>query len=243
MLCYNKNSLETEVQVQFEKMSPFLKTIENEVQIAALLFLVVVYLLRLRWLFKFRSRKERTFAAGKEREGIAYSLLNVAMPWAMESARKNPFFYAQFIIFHIGVAAAIGATFVIPYWPSLFKINVVVRLFQVFIAAAFFVSLIRLYRRISNPALRLISSLDDYLSLILMILFFAAGVVAVPNRYEIGEWPLILFFGLTAFLLVYVPFSKIGHYLYYPISRFFLGRTLGHRGVFPVHKSPKDKLD
>jgi len=223
-------------------MSPFLKTVENEVQIIALLFLVIVYLFRLRWLFKFKSQKEKTFAAGKEREGIAYSLINVGMPWAMESARKNPFFYAQFVIFHIGVAAAIGATFIIPYWPSLFEINIVIRLFQVLIAAAFFVGLIRLYRRVSTPKMRLISSVDDYVSLILMILYFAAGVLAVPNKYRITEWPLILYFGLTALLLVYVPFSKIGHYLYYPISRFFLGRTLGHRGVFPVRRTPKDKI-
>jgi hypothetical protein len=66
-----------------------------------------------------------------------------------------------------------------------------------------------------------------------MILFFAAGVLAAPNAYEKAEWPLLLFFGLTAFFLVYVPFSKICHYLYYPFTRFYLGRSMGHRGAFP----------
>ncbi len=45
------------------------------------------------------------------------------------------------------------------------------------------------------------------------------------------EWASILYFGLTAFFLVYVPFSKIGHYLYYPFSRVILGLALGHRGA------------
>ena len=72
---------------------------------------------------------------------------------------------------------------------------------------------------------------DDYFSISLMILYFAIAVWAMPNNYERSEWPLILFFALTAFFLVYVPFSKIGHYLYYPFTRYFLGRTMGHRGV------------
>lgn len=222
-------------------MSEFLRFLENEVQVAALLFFVIVYLFRLRWLFKFRSRKERTFPVGKAGRGIAYSLINVAMPWAMESTRKNPGFYIQFVIFHIGVTAAIGASFIIPYWPSLFEIKAVVRLFQAAIAGGLIAGLLRLYRRIARPRIRLISTPDDYVSLILMILFFATAVFAVPNEYPTAEWPLILFFGLTAFLLIYVPFSKIGHYLYYPFSRFFLGRTLGHRGVLPAKKYSKEK--
>jgi len=218
-------------------MSNFLRILESEVQIAALIFMGTVYIFRLIWMFKFKSPKERTLPEGSERAGIAYSLINVAMPWAMESTRKKPGFYAQFVIFHIGVAAAISATFIIPYWPELFKIKAVVWFFQLIIGAAFIVGLMRLYRRITNPSVRLISTLDDYLSLILMILFFAAGFLAVPNKYQKAEWTLVLFFGLTAFFLIYVPFSKICHYLYYPFTRFFLGKTLGHRGVLPAKKN------
>jgi nitrate reductase gamma subunit len=218
-------------------MSNFLRILENEVQIAALSFMGIVYIFRLIWLFKFTSRKEKTFPEGNERAGIAYSMMNVAMPWAMESTRKNLVFYLQFVIFHVGVAAAISATFIIPYAPSLFTVRPVVWLFQLAIGAAFVVGLMRLYRRIANPTVRLISTPDDYLSLILMICFFAAGFLAVPNAYQTAEWPLILFFGLTAFFLVYVPFSKICHYLYYPFTRFFLGRSMGHRGGFPVKRN------
>jgi len=214
-------------------MSDLLRFVENKVQITALAFLAVVYAVRLIWIFRFRSRKERTFAAGSEVGGVGNSLLNVAMPWAMESTRKRPGFYAQFVVFHLGVVAAITATFIIPYAPGVFRIRAVVIIFQVIMALAFFVGLLRLVRRMTNPVLRLISSADDYLSLILMILFFAAGVLAAPNAYEKAEWPLLLFFGLTAFFLVYVPFSKICHYLYYPFTRFYLGRSMGHRGAFP----------
>jgi MFS family permease len=217
-------------------MSYLLYILENEVQLAALAFLAVVYTARLVWLFRFRPARERTYPAGDARAGIAFSMMNVAMPWAMESTRRRPDFYAQFVVFHLGVVAAIGATFIIPYWPELFESIMVVRIFQVILGAAFLVGMWRLYRRIFNPRMRLISSLDDYSSLILMILYFALGLVAVPNDHHQKEWPLILFFGLTAFFLVYVPFSKICHYLYYPFTRYFLGRTLGHRGVLAKKK-------
>ena len=212
-------------------MSKALSSLENEVQVVALLFMAAVYTLRLVWLFRFRSAPERTYAAGSAAAGVAWSMLNVAMPWAMESTRRKPLFYAQFVIFHIGVVLAIGATFIIPYWPELFEITPVVRVFQVALGAAFAVGVMRLYRRLTTPALRLISTVDDYFSLALMILFFLAGVVAMPNRPADGEWPLIAFFALTAFFLVYVPFSKICHYLYYPFTRFYFGRMQGHRGV------------
>jgi nitrate reductase gamma subunit len=212
-------------------MSDFLYILENEVQIIALTFLAIVYVIRVIWLLRFKSQRERTYPAGSERSGILYSMMNIAMPWAMESTRKKPGFYVQFLIFHLGVITAITATFIIPYWPQLFESRIIVVLFQIGVGAAFLVGLLRLYRRITNPSVRLISTADDYFSLILMTIYFAVAVWAIPNTYKTNEWPLILFFSLTAFFLIYVPFSKIGHYLYYPFTRFFIGRTMGHRGV------------
>jgi nitrate reductase gamma subunit len=224
-------------------MSEFLRLLESEVQIAALGFMAVVYSFRLVWIFRFKSRKERTFPAGSEAGGIGYSLMNIAMPWAMESTRKNPAFYAQFVIFHLGVVTAIAATFIIPYAPRFFEIAAVRLSFQLILGAACLVGILRLIRRLTNPVVRLISTADDYISLLLMIVFFGAGVLAVPNNFRRAEWPLILFFALTAFFLIYVPFSKICHYLYYPFSRFFLGRTLGHRGALPPGKKAAELAD
>lgn len=214
-------------------MSEFLKVLENEVQLVALAFMSTVYCLRLLWMFRFKASNDFTQPVGNSQVGIAYSMMNVAMPWAMESVRRNRSFYFQFVIFHIGVVAAISATFIIPYWPQLFEIKWVVWIFQISLAAAFFVGILRLIRRISKPALRLISTPDDYFSLFLMTAFFASGVFAVPNNHAANEWPLIIFFVMTTFFLIYVPFSKISHYLYYPFTRYFLGKVMGHRGVFP----------
>jgi len=218
-------------------MSEFLRLLENDIQLVALSIFGAIYVFRLIWLFRFQSQKERTFSAGNAGKGIAYSMSNVAMPWAMESTRKKPVFYAQFVIFHLGVTAAISATFIIPYGPDIFENKLVVLVFQGILGAAFFIGISRLFRRLRKPQLRLISSLDDYFSLVLMIFYFASAFLAIPNNYQSGEWPLLMFFGLTALFLLYIPFSKICHYLYYPFTRFFIGRTMGHRGVVAKKKN------
>jgi hypothetical protein len=217
-------------------MSHLLRFLENEVQVACLIFMGSVYALRITWLLHFRMPRERTQAEGSPWAGIILSLSSIARPGAMESTRQKPWFYVQFVVFHLGVAAAIAATFIIPYRPSLFRVRPVAVGFQAALAAGVIVGLLRLYRRLRLPAIRLISSPDDYFSLALMIVYFAAGFLAVADVDGQAEWRLILFFGLTAFFLVYVPFSKISHYLYYPFARWVLGKTLGHRGIVPAGK-------
>ena len=82
--------------------------------------------------------------------------------------------------------------------------------------------------------MRAISSPDDYFSLVLLTVWFFFATLAVPNDISGGETILLTYFVLTAFFLVYVPFSKISHYLYYPFTRYYLGKTLGYRGSYPL---------
>jgi nitrate reductase gamma subunit len=214
---------------------------EHRLQEGALLFMALVYSLRLRWLFSFKFGKERQAPTGKggnanRRAAIALSLLNVAMPWAMESTRKNLLFWFQFVLFHLGVTAAIALSFVIPYAPSLLASRSFVRVLQLLMALGFLVGVIRIARRLHDPYVRALSTPDDHFSLWLLTTWFLFGVLAAPNAPEKGTLTLLAFFWLTAFFLVYVPFSKISHYLYYPFGRYFLGRTMGHRGVFPLKR-------
>jgi nitrate reductase gamma subunit len=163
------------------------------------------------------------------------------MPWAMESTRTKWGLYLQFVVFHLGVTAAIGLSFVIPYAPELLENGAIVLAFQIIIGGAFIVGILRTVRRVSDPYMRAISSPDDYFSLLLLTVWFLFGVLAAPNSIAGGEWQLLTFFWLTAFFLVYVPFSKISHYLYYPFTRFYFGRSMGYRGVYPIRRTQKVK--
>jgi nitrate reductase gamma subunit len=143
----------------------------------------------------------------------------------------------------LGVAAAILLSFVIPYFPTLLSSGAVVLAFQVVTGAACAAGVIRMARRISNPYMRAISSPDDYFSLALLTvwLFFATlaapyGVTESPDGATPGAWLRLTFFLLTAFFLIYVPFSKISHYLYYPFTRYYFGKSMGYRGVYPIRR-------
>ena len=223
--------------------SQFLHFAEHRLQEVALLTMATVYTIRLIWLFRFKAGGDRQGRTGRlttsPQKGALYSLANIAMPWAMESTRTNLVFWFQFALFHLGVTAAITLSFVIPYSPSVLNNGLVVLGFQGFIGAAFLVGCYRMYRRISDKTMRAISTPDDYFCLALLTAWFAFGVLAAPNDISKGEGVMLTFFLLTAFFLIYVPFSKIGHYLYYPITRYYLGRSLGYRGVYPIQKSVK----
>jgi len=228
-------------------MSDLLHFAEHTLQEVALIIMAIVYTLRIRWLLHFKAGRDRQAQTGTldttPRKGILYSLAVIGMPWTMESTRNKKFFYFQFVLFHIGVTLAILLSFIIPYFPSLLtSFKIIIPIFQIFIGAAFIVGCVRLIRRISSIYIRSISSPDDYFSLILLTVWFGFAFFAVPNQFQQGEGLLITYFFLTAFFLIYVPFSKISHYLYYPFARFYFGKTMGHRGVYPIRRESKQGI-
>ncbi len=223
-------------------MSETLRFVSDDLQLMALSFMAVVYVLRIRWVLSFKAGRERQAPTGSgtsPRKGILYSWANIASPWAMESTRDNPVFYVQFVLFHVAVAADIAMSFVIPYAPDLIRATVVFRGIQILFIAAGLIGCYRLYRRISDPYIRQISTPDDYFSLLLLTVWFFVSAGAAPNRPEEGEGILLAYFIMTAFFLMYVPFSKISHYLYYPFTRYYFGKSMGYRGVYPIRRGPK----
>jgi len=226
-------------------MSEALHFSEHMLQEIALLIMALVYTARLIWLFRFKAGRERQASTGAPdttpRRGILYSWFIIAKPWAMESTRTRFFFYAQFVVFHLGVVSAIGLSFVIPYGPNLLNWPPLVTILQVSTGLAFLIGVFRIIRRFSDKYMRAISTPDDYFSLLLLTVWFGFAFFAVPNRIDQGEGILLTYFILTAFFLIYVPFSKISHYLYYPFTRYYFGKTMGYRGVYPLKHMTKAK--
>lgn len=221
--------------------SALLHFASHRLQEVALVFMGIVYSIRLYWLFRFKAGGDRQPRTGRlstgPMMGAAYSFFNIAMPWSMESTRTNIFFWVQFTLFHLGVVSAITLSFIIPYAPSLLNSPLAVWVFQIFIGAAFLVGCYRIIRRIVSPVMRAISTPDDYFCLLLLTVWFFFSGLAAPNDVSGGEGILLTFFFLTAFFLIYVPFSKISHYLYYPFMRYYIGKSLGYRGVYPIQRS------
>jgi len=83
------------------------------------------------------------------------------------------------------------------------------------------------------PEIKIISTWDDYFAVILMTVFFGVGAVTMwtwlQGRAE-TYW-MWVFFLMTTFFLIYVPFSKISHYVLYPFGRVNFGMIFGGRGI------------
>ncbi len=223
-------------------MSNLLHFSEHALQEIALVLMATVYFLRIRWYLKWPLAKERQPPTGmgdtNPKMGENYSLATIVKPWELESARSKPFMYAQFVLFHLGVVAAISLSFIIPYGPGLLKSSALVSIIQFLVGAACIVGIMRIVRRLTDPYILAISSPDDHFSLVLLTVWFAFAFMAAPNNLSGGEGIMLTYFLLTAFFLMYVPFSKISHYIYYPFTRTYLGRHFGRRGVFPIKRDP-----
>jgi len=223
-----------------EEPSTLLATAEA-VHWSGLTFMAIVYAIRVYWLFQFKNSRDRQKPGDLGSRSLAvplYSMLNVAMPWGMESTRRAPLFYASFVVFHLGVTAGIFFAVFGSLFPSLFQVPVMAYIIEIMMTAAFLVAVGRMVRRLYLPHLRLISTPDDYFSLATLTVWFFIGPFAQAHMagvpVALGEGWLVAYLFATAFFLVYVPFSKISHYLYYPFTRYWLGKTLGHRGSMSI---------
>ncbi len=225
-----------------ETASPLLHFAEDKLQIIALSFMAIVYIFKIRWILSFNAGKERQAPTGDPsttaRKGAIYSLFNIFMPWSMSSTRQHPLFYLQFAIFHVAVATSITMSLVLPYLPGLISGKATIALLQLLFGLGFLVGLGRFIRRIVSPYIRAISTPDDFFAVALLTVWLAFAFMAAPNNRAETEFWLLGYFFLTALFLFYVPFSKISHYIFYPFTRWYLGKTLGHRGVYPLPFNP-----
>jgi hypothetical protein len=177
------------------------------IHLGTLVLMIVLYALRLRRILSRAPSSERTPARGDHTRAIAYSYGILVMPWELEGYRRHPIRYLELVGFHLGIAVAIGIC-----------------------SAAALVGCLRLVRRSLDPSLRAMSNVDDYFSLALLSGWLVSAALALPGSDEAAT---IVFFSLAALLHVYAPFSKIAHYIFWPFSRYYIGRHFGHRGVYP----------
>ena len=94
----------------------FVHLLKDQVQIAALTFMAIMYIIKIRGILKLKPIADRTPARGDPGAGMRYAFTTIAMPWEMQSYRQRPAKYLEFAVFHLATAAAIGASFIMPYF-------------------------------------------------------------------------------------------------------------------------------
>ncbi len=189
--------------------------------------LVLLYAVRLVVLLRRKPARDLTSnPRGEIWRGTVDAFLTIIAPWRMESTQKHWTRYAEFAIFHVGVFLCIALSFVITYAPGVLTLPVRAVVFGL-MAASLIAGGLRLYRRVRLPEMRIISSPDDYLAMGMVLGFLGTGMLGLLG----WEAAIIAYFVVSALFLVYEPFSKIRHYIYYPFARYYYGAAFGRRGV------------
>jgi nitrate reductase gamma subunit len=169
---------------------------------------------------------DRSALKGNPSHGITYAFTTGMMPWAKESTRIHKVAYLRGIGFHIGIFAALGALVISPFWG--FLPAWMMNLLGVVLALGTLLGAAGGIMRLVEHNLRGLSLPDDHFAIWLVTIFMAAGALAVWNASF-----LVPFYVISTVTLVYIPFGKIRHCLYFFFSRIFFGKFFGRRAVFP----------
>jgi nitrate reductase gamma subunit len=192
----------------------------------ALAFFILAFGQRLRTFIALARPVDRSPLKGDPKAGQLYAFTLGMMPWAKESTRLHFIAYTRGVLFHLGIFLGLALLLASPWIPA-FPVS-----WRIFLAVctgfgALF-GLVGFVARFVEHNLRALSTPDDYFAVLVMTLWLASATLwlALPET----AWG---FYLCSVIMLVYAPFSKIRHCMYYAFSRIFFGRFVGGRAVLP----------
>jgi hypothetical protein len=179
---------------------------------------------RIRDIMNRPYRRDLSRARGNTRRGVLYAFTLGMAPWEKESTRQHWVAYFRGIFFHLGIFVAFGVLFASP-WLDVIPLPIAWLAMLVTAVGAVF-GFAGLVMRLTEENTRVFSLPDDYFSVFLSSLFVTLAFLSllVPSALPV-------FYIVTAVMLVYIPFSKIRHCVYFFYSKFFFGLGFGRRGV------------
>jgi nitrate reductase gamma subunit len=198
--------------------------ITRTIAIVALAVCLVAIALRLNGILHRPRKRDLSRPRGSRARGIVYAFTLGMAPWEKESARKHWVAYLRGVIFHLGLFASMAAFLVSPWLPGLpLWLRAIAAIFAGAGALAGFAATVM--RRLDRNE-RALSVPDDYFAVGLSALFVALACVAL-----LAPAALPAFYIVAALLLLYIPFGKIRHCIYFFYAKFFYGENIGQRGV------------
>lgn len=214
---------------------------------AALLVFIAGMAYRLVSVVLLGWKRDRVPSKGSKLAGVAASYAKGIgilpfIPWVKNTFSRNPTTYMAGGMFHLGLLVVIflGTAHMLVWksllgfgWPTL-PLPIVD-----WLAAAAIVAMIALFvNRLVNPVLKLISGPAEWLNLIVVFLPMVTGYGLTHHRL-LGIFPLPyegLYIGHMMsinIMLIWIPFSRISHFMFYFFSRTFHGAQAGKRAVTP----------
>ena len=159
------------------------------------------------------------------------SILHWTLPYGSRNMRMRPVFTALSFLFHICLILTPILTVAhvmlwreswgVSWWALPDTLSKVMTIIVIVGALTF------LLRRIANPTVRFVTSTSDFVLVVLVLAPFATGLMAYYQLFDY-QTIIIIHMWTGAILMAMIPFTRIAHMLFFPLTRAYMGSEFGH---------------
>ena len=161
------------------------------------------------------------------------SILHWFVPFASANWRRRPVITIVTFLFHIGLVllpifllahnVLIYESWGITWWTVSEGLADIMTMIVIGCCIFFFL------RRIFAPEVRFVTFADDYLILAIAFLPFISGFLAYHQWLLPHKIMVILHMVFGSLMLIAIPFTRLGHMLYFFLTRAYMGSDQGYR--------------
>lgn len=187
-------------------------------------------------------QRDRVPAKGSKAGGVATSFLKGILiwpfiPWVKRTFNRNPITYLAGGLFHLSLFVVIflGTAHML-VWKSLLGFGWPTLALPIvdWLAAVGIVAMVALLiNRLVNPVLRLISGPAEWLNWLIVFVPMLTGYIMTHHLWFPYETLFSLHMLSVDILLIWIPLSRISHFMFYFFSRTIHGQEFGKRAVRP----------